>query len=62
MLFRSAFKTFFFALTVALVPLASSLYDPVDPGQRASTELQLLMRLFMALLLIQLVSLLGNYA
>ena len=57
-----AFKTFFFALTVALVPLASSLYDPVDPGQRASTELQLLMRLFMALLLIQLVSLLGNYA
>jgi len=47
---------------VALVPLASSLYDPVDPGQRASTELQLLMRLFMALLLIQLVSLLGNYA
>ena len=37
-------------------------YDPVDPGQRASTELQLLMRLFMALLLIQLVSLLGNYA
>ncbi len=56
------FKTFFFALIVALVPLASSLYDPVDPSQRASTELQLLLRLFLALLLIQMVSLLGNYA
>jgi len=55
------FKTFFFGLVVALVPLASSLHDPIDPAQRSSSELQLLLRLFLALLLIQLVSLLGNY-
>ena len=55
------FKTFFFGLVVALVPLASSLYDPIDPAQRSSSELQLLLRLFLALLLIQLVSLLGSY-
>jgi len=55
------FKTFFFALTVALVPLASSLYDPVDPAQRTSSELQLMVRLFLALLMIQMISLLGAY-
>lgn len=55
------FKTFFFALTVALIPLASSLYEDAGPSQVASAELQALIRMFLSLLAIQLVSLLGNY-
>jgi len=56
-----AFKTLAFALAVALLPLASGLFDPPEPGQRASAELQALVRLFLVLLLIEAVSLLGNY-
>ena len=55
------FKTFFFALTVALIPLASSLYEDPNPERVASAELQALVRMFLSLLMIQLVSLLGNY-
>lgn len=55
------FKTLFFALTVALIPLASSLYDPPDPERRASSELRSLVRMFLALLVIELISLMGNY-
>lgn len=55
------FKTVAFALAVALLPLASGLFDPADPGRRASAELQSLVRLSLVLLLIEAVSLLGNY-
>jgi phospholipid/cholesterol/gamma-HCH transport system permease protein len=55
------FKTFFFALTVALVPLASSLYDSPAVRERPHSELQMLVRMFLTLLLIEMVSLLGNY-
>lgn len=56
-----AFKTLFFALTVALIPLASSLYDSPRPEARARSELQSLVRMFLALIAIELVSLMGNY-
>jgi len=55
------FKTFFFGLTVALIPLASSLHDDPRRDPVVSAELQALVRMFVALLLIQLVSLMGNY-
>jgi phospholipid/cholesterol/gamma-HCH transport system permease protein len=55
------FKTLFFALTVALIPLASSLYDEPRPDQVTSPELQMLVRMFLSLLVIELVSLMGNY-
>ncbi|TDQ43080.1 MlaE family ABC transporter permease [Tepidicella xavieri] len=55
------FKTFFFALTVALIPLASSLYAAASTDRRAGGELQSLVRMFLALLAIELVSLMGNY-
>lgn len=56
-----AFKTLFFALIVALIPLASSLHDSPQPEARARSELQSLIRMTLALLAIELVSLLGNY-
>jgi len=56
-----AFKTLFFALTVALIPIASGLHDPPQAEARARSELQSLARMFLALLLIELVSLMGNY-
>ncbi len=55
------FKTLFFALTVALVPLASGLHDSPARQQRERSELQSLVRMFLLLLLIEAVSLLGNY-
>jgi phospholipid/cholesterol/gamma-HCH transport system permease protein len=56
-----AFKTLFFALTVALIPLASSLYDEATPTAGTSPELRMLVRLFLSLLVIEAVSLMGNY-
>ena len=56
-----AFKTVAFALAVALLPLASGLFDPAGRGQRESAELQSLVRLSLVLLLIEAISLLGNY-
>jgi len=49
------------ALTVALIPIASGLHDPPQAEARARSELQSLARMFLALLLIELVSLMGNY-
>ena len=56
-----AFKTLFFALTVALIPLASSQFDSSRPELRARSELRTLVRTFLVLILIELVSLMGNY-
>ena len=57
-------KTVFFSLAVGLIPVAAFLRGPqsaVAPGARASPELDSLIRLFAAILLIEVVSLVGNY-
>jgi len=55
-----ALKTFFFALAVALIPVASVLYD-LPRRSRTSAELQGLVRTFLVILLIEAVSLVSNY-
>ena len=60
-----ALKTLFFALAVALIPVAAFLrgsQSAVAPGARSSPEVASLVRLFAAILLIEIVSLMGNYA
>jgi len=56
-----AFKTLFFALVVALVPLASGLHDSPTRRSRERSELSSLARMAVLLLFIEAVSLLGNY-
>ncbi len=50
------------ALAVALLPLASVLIAPARPGDLTSAELKGLVRMFFVILLIEGVSLVGNYA
>lgn len=54
-------KTLFFSLAVSLIPMASALYDPTALRVRASTELRMLVRMFAVILLIEVLSLVGNY-
>ncbi|MEP7098959.1 MAG: ABC transporter permease [Burkholderiales bacterium] len=54
-----ALKTLFFALAVALIPVAAYLRAARSVGQ--SPELDSLVRLFAAILVIEVVSLMGNY-
>lgn len=54
-------KTLFFSLAVSLIPMASALYDPPEPRVRTSAELRMLVRMFAVILLIEVVSLVGNY-
>lgn len=54
-------KTLFFSLAVSLIPMASALYDTAAPGFRANAELRVLVRMFAVILLIEVVSLVGNY-
>jgi phospholipid/cholesterol/gamma-HCH transport system permease protein len=54
-------KTLFFSLAVSLIPMASALYDPASTGLRASAELRMLVRMFALILLIEVLSLVGNY-
>ena len=54
-------KTLFLGLAVALIPIASVLYDPPRPHLRTSAELRGLVRLFFVILLIEVGSLVGNY-
>ena len=56
-----ALKSFFFGLAVALIPIASVLYDPSRARPRTSLELQSLVRIFVVILLIEVASLVGNY-
>jgi phospholipid/cholesterol/gamma-HCH transport system permease protein len=56
-----ALKTLFFSLAVALIPVAAFLRGPPPPGARSSTELESLVRLFAAVLVIEAVSLMSNY-
>jgi phospholipid/cholesterol/gamma-HCH transport system permease protein len=55
-------KTLGFSLSVALIPVASAVYDGPRGRSPGSAELRTLVRLFAVLLLIELASLLGNYA
>jgi phospholipid/cholesterol/gamma-HCH transport system permease protein len=54
-----ALKTLFFALAVSLIPVAAYLRGP--RGGAGSAELDSLVRLFAAILVIEVVSLMGNY-
>ena len=54
-------KTLFFSLAVSLIPMASALYDSTEQRFRASTELRMLVRMFAVILVIEVVSLMGNY-
>jgi phospholipid/cholesterol/gamma-HCH transport system permease protein len=54
-------KTLFFSLAVAIIPMASGLYD-IDAGtSRESAALQGLVRMFGVLLVLEALSLVGNY-
>ena len=55
-----ALKTLFFSLAVALIPVAAFLRAG-QPATHDSAELDSLVRLFAAILLIEVVSLMGNY-
>jgi phospholipid/cholesterol/gamma-HCH transport system permease protein len=54
-------KTLGLSLAVGLIPIASVLYERPKPRQRTSAELRGLVRLFFAILLIEIASLVGNY-
>lgn len=54
-------KSLFFSLAVALMPIASALYDEAPAGMRHGAELRALARMFVVILLIEMVSLVGNY-
>ena len=56
-----ALKTWFFSLTVAVMPLASAMYTPIARHRQGGAELGGFARMFAVLLLIEIVSLMGNY-
>jgi len=53
-------KTLAFAAAVSLIPIGSALHDSPF-GTPASVELQGLVRMFLAILAVEIVSLVGNY-
>lgn len=55
-------KTLGFGAAVAIIPLGSGLHDRSDDASPLPLELQGLVRLFAAILLIEVLSLMGNYA
>jgi phospholipid/cholesterol/gamma-HCH transport system permease protein len=54
-------KTLFLSLAVGVIPIAWAWRGPWAPGSATGRELQVLVRLFVVILLIEMVSLLGNY-
>ncbi|RYF40781.1 MAG: ABC transporter permease [Comamonadaceae bacterium] len=54
-------KTLFFSLAVSVIPMASALYDVEGDGSRESAALQGLVRMFAVLVVLEAVSLVGNY-
>lgn len=56
-----ALKTALFALAVSVIPMASALQDLRTRGSRESAALQGLVRMFAVLLVLEAVSLVGNY-
>ena len=57
-----ALKVLFLALAIALIPAASALFGLVRAYARTEAELRGLVRMFVVILLIELLSLVGNYA
>ena len=55
-------KILFFSIAVSLIPIASVLYDRARPSVGLSVELQGLVRMFLVILLIEGLSLIGNYS
>lgn len=56
-----ALKTLFFSLAVGLMPMASALHDRVEGAPASSLDVPALARMFTVILLIEVVSLVGNY-
>lgn len=54
-------KTLFFSLAVSLIPMASALYGLGESNTRTSAEMRGLVRMFAVILLIEVLSLVGNY-
>ena len=54
-------KTLFFALAVSIIPMASGLNNVEGDGSRETAALQGLVRMFGVLLVLEAVSLMGNY-
>lgn len=54
-------KTLFFAIAVSVIPMASGLNNIEDDGSRESAALQGLVRMFAVLLVLEALSLVGNY-
>lgn len=54
-------KTWFFSLSVAIMPMASALHAPLARHRQGGAELGGFARMFAMLLLIEVISLLGNY-
>jgi phospholipid/cholesterol/gamma-HCH transport system permease protein len=54
-------KTLLFSLAVAIIPMASGIYDVEGTGSRESAALQGLVRMFVVLLVLEGASLAGNY-
>ena len=54
-------KTLLFSLAVSLIPMASALYGSAVNNTRTSAEMRGLVRMFALLLLIEVLSLVGNY-
>jgi phospholipid/cholesterol/gamma-HCH transport system permease protein len=54
-------KTVFFAIAVSVIPMASGLNNIEDDGSRESAALQGLVRMFGVLLILEALSLVGNY-
>ena len=54
-------KTLLFSLAVSLIPMASAWYGSTDNNTRSSAEMRGLMRMFAIILLIEVLSLVGNY-
>jgi phospholipid/cholesterol/gamma-HCH transport system permease protein len=59
--FIFAFKTLLFAIAVSVIPMASGLNNIEDDGSRESAALQGLVRMFGVLLVMEALSLVGNY-
>lgn len=59
--FIFALKTLFFAIAVSVIPMASGLNNIEDDGSRESAALQGLVRMFGVLLILEAISLVGNY-
>ena len=54
-------KTLFFSLAVSLIPMASALYGMSVSNTRTSAEMRGLVRMFAVVLLVEVLSLVGNY-